>query len=203
MAKGKKKANGEGNINPRKSGGYYAQLTWNHERKTVSGKTYEECRRKLDELKHLRDKGMARVKNGKITVGELALYYYLTVKPHIKTETGTIGIKNSTWNWHMDNVKWYIEKELSNIPITKFNREIAQKFFDGLSDGAYISDTTNEPIILSANSVKGVKRTLNPVMKYAMQESYILKNPLEFVVNPEARKRPGCCNFCCNRPDRR
>jgi len=112
------------------------------------------------------------------------LHYDLKVKAHKESATDTTGIANSTWNWHIDNVNWYIMKGLANVPITKFNREMAQQFFNGLSTGSYISDTTNEPIILSANSVKGVKRTLNPVMKYAIQESYILKNPLEFVVMP-------------------
>lgn len=173
----KSKANGEGHIGRRANGKYYGQISYGRGsdgkliRKTVYADSHEECRKLLNELIHERDKGYLPVKQGKITVGELALHYYLHIKAHkASAEDKKPGISNSTWNWYIDMTNWYIIPKL-NTPIGKFNKGKAQAFFDDLAEMG-----------LSVSTIKGIQRTLNPVMKYAIEQNYIRLNPLQSVL---------------------
>lgn len=177
MAK-KSKANGEGTISKRKNGKYCGQLSCGRDtdgkliRKTVYGDSYDECRKNLNELVHERDKGKL-VRKSNMSVGELAKHYYLNVKFYKVSATDKkAGISNSTWNWYVDNVNRYIYPKLSNTPLEKFNSDDTTWFFNSLTD------------TLSPSSIAGVKRTLNPVMKYAVSKLLMANNPLNALKLP-------------------
>lgn len=62
----------------------------------------------------------------------------------------------------------YCKDELSAIPITEFDYSLLQKYFNGRKD-----------IGLETN--KGIKKTINRVLNYAIKVGYIKSNPLNLV----------------------
>ena len=84
---GKKKANGEGSITKRKDGRYMGRYTVDGKRRTVYGDSFEEVRRKLNEILNEIAKG-AYIEPNKYSVEKwLRVWLELYALPTVKRST--------------------------------------------------------------------------------------------------------------------
>jgi integrase len=184
-----KRTNGDGTVwqvkgkdgNP--TGRYAGQITAGYNAKgkpvrpTVYGESYEEVRKKLDELKYLRDKKKLPTNPGKMTVADFTRHYYLNVVDYKKDEDDSeYELKNSTWNWYMEMHNAHIATNLGTVRLSKFDRKRAREFFKGLEK------------TLAHSSMKGVKSTLNRALEYAVEEKIIIDNPLAGLKLPNKQR---------------
>ena len=178
---GKKKANGEGSITKRKDGRYMGRYTVDSKRRTVYGDSFEEVRRKLNEILNEIAKG-AYIEPNKYSVEKwlrdwLELYALPTVK-------------RSTYISYEGYVRLHLVPELGQVKLTSLSTEDLQRFFKKKSG----SGTKGG---LAPKTLRNIYNMLHAALDQAVIDRKIIRNPILGVKLP--RSKPKKCASCHQR----
>lgn len=170
----RKRGNGEGTISQRSSDGrWIGQLTVPNPnprdcrqiRKTVSGKTQAECRKKLEELK----KKLAT--NTYISPTKMTYIEYL--KSWLEQKAKLEKLKPSTIATHAGRIKIYIKPYFGNIEIQKITLSLINSFYTSLTEK------------IGAHTVHKVHNIINNSLKFAVRDGLIPFNPATNALLPK------------------
>lgn len=167
----KRKRNGEGTIyQSSTTGKWIAQYTYKGKRKTITGKTYDEVKTKLDKVKvEIQEKTYIE-KNGK-TIGAI-LEETLQNKEHLnKVCQSTILRDRNTANV-------ILNAEIANIPVQQVTRQDIQNFLNDIAQ------------IYSNSYLDKIYTHLNNVMKISTLDHLIHENPFAMgaIIKPKSVK---------------
>ncbi len=173
----KKKANGEGSLMPKKSGGYELQITIGIDavtgkikRKSFSGKTIKEVRAKEKDY-------YASLKNGtfiepnKILFGEWMDNWLKNFKYGL--------VEARTYDYYESHVKIHLKPQLGYIKLQDLKTEHIQKMYNSLF---------NNGNGISASTVKHIHVTIKQCLEKAVELNYINKNPSKYCILPKDGK---------------
>ena len=170
---GKKKANGEGSITKRKDGRYMGRYTVDSKRRTVYGDSFEEVRRKLNEILNEIAKG-AYIEPNKYSVEKwlrdwLELYALPTVK-------------RSTYISYEGYVRLHLVPELGQVKLTSLSTEDLQRFFKKKSG----SGTKGG---LAPKTLRNIYNMLHAALDQAVIDRKIIRNPILGVKLPKVKAK--------------
>ena len=170
---GKKKANGEGSISKRKDGRYMGRYTVDGKRKAVYGDSFEEARRKLNEVLNEIAKGVY-IEPNKYSVEKwlrdwLELYALPTVK-------------RSTYISYEVYVRLHLVPELGRIKLTSLRTEDLQRFFKKKAG-------TEEKKGLSPKTLRNIYNMLHAALDQAAIDRKIIRNPILGVKLPKVKAK--------------
>lgn len=170
---GKKKANGEGSITKRKDGRYMGRYTVESKRKAVYGDSFEEVRRKLNEILNEIAKG-AYIEPNKYSVEKwlrdwLELYALPTVK-------------RSTYISYEGYVRLHLVPELGQVKLTSLSTEDLQRFFKKKSG----SGTKGG---LAPKTLRNIYNMLHAALDQAVIDRKIIRNPILGVKLPKVKAK--------------
>ena len=86
------------------------------------------------------------------------------------------GLKPTTARGYKVNINNHILPHIGNVPVQALKSSSIKRMISSLEKE------------LSATSIKYVLRNLSQILKYAEQQSYIVKNPMKFVAIPKSSK---------------
>lgn len=164
----RKRANGEGTICKRKSGGYEGRVTTGRDadgkliRTTVYGKTREEVSKKMTAILHDLQNG-TYIKPEKMTFGEWLDTWsteYLG------------GVKESTATQYKYHINFNIKPFLGDIPLQKLDNRMIQNLYKTRMEKAPEGGK-----VLSPKSVKNLHGVISKSLSKAVQIGFIRSNP--------------------------
>lgn len=170
----KKRAYGEGTLSQRKSDGrWIGQLTvpnpnpkdFRQIRKTVSGKTQAECKKKLDELKR------KLASNTYVQPTKTTYVAYLSTWQEQKANLEKL--KASSIATHASRIRLYIEPYFGNIEIQKVTLPMLHAFYTSLAAK------------VSAHTVHKVHNIINNSFKFAVRDGIVAFNPAANALLPK------------------
>lgn len=165
-----KRAHGEGTISQRKSDGrWIGQITLSindgkQTRKTVSDKTQQGCKKKLEALK-LKFSTNIYVPPKKTTYIE---YLDTWLEQKAKLEK----LKPSTIATHKGRIKYHVKPFFKNTEIQKITVQMINKFYTVLSDK------------VSAHTVHKIHNIINNSLKFAVRDGILSYNPASNALLP-------------------
>lgn len=166
-----KRANGEGNIRKRATGGWEGRYSVTENGKTVRrsvyGKTQAEVRKKMNEITNTIDNGVY-IKPEKITVGE---WFDIWHKEYLSDVT------DSTKSQYEYQGRVHIKPRIGNLPLQSVTSPVLQRFYNQCGEK------------LSPKSVKNLHGVLHECLSQAVLSGYIKSNPADNCVLPRIEKR--------------
>lgn len=171
-----KRAHGEGTISQRKKDGrWIGQITLtiedgNQIRKSVSDKSQQACRKKLDALK------LQFSTNTYIPPTKQTYIEYL--KTWLEQKAKLEKLKPSTIATHAGRIKQYIEPYFKKIEIQKITLQMINAFYTKLAGK------------ISAHTVHKVHAIINNSMKFAVRDGLISHNPATNALLPKFITKP-------------
>ena len=154
---GTKRANGEGSFRKRTSNSWEGRIVLDEKRFNVYGKTKGEVRQKVAELQNDFSNGTL-VDENNITVGEWMDTW---------AECYTSGVKSSTLDRYMQDIRVHIKPDLGQIQIQDLKLLTVQRFLKRCKDVKGLSE----------KSLKNIYLVLNKAMTRAQKDGLIKKNP--------------------------
>lgn len=143
---------------------------------TVKG-TSKDAEAKLAEIINSINYG-EYVPPGKENVGQYLTRWLEEIKP---------TVRNTTWVWYEVNCRLHLIPTLGHIKLTKLTPLQIQSAYRKLL-GSETSAKGRQSEGLSANSVRGVHRTLRRALGQAVKWGLISRNPADQVEQPKAEK---------------
>ncbi len=170
----KKRAYGEGTLSQRKSDGrWIGQLTvpnpnpkdYRQIRKTVSGKTQAECKKKLDDLKR------QLASNTYVQPTKITFVSYLST--WLEQKANLEKLKASSIATHASRIRLYIKPYFGNIEIQKVTLTMLHAFYTSLVNK------------VSAHTVHKVHNIINNSFKFAVRDGIVALNPAANALLPK------------------
>jgi integrase len=103
----------------------------------------------------------------KLTMDELFDLWYSDYKSYV-------DLAHNTIMWHYYNLL-HLREGLGTIAVQELDLLTIIRFLDGLKE-----NPVSNGKVLSATTVKNIRRTLNQALTFAVEHEYILKNPLQY-----------------------
>ncbi|MBQ6960488.1 MAG: tyrosine-type recombinase/integrase [Clostridia bacterium] len=154
---GTKRANGEGSFRKRTSNSWEGRIVLDEKRFNVYGKTKSEVRQKVAELQNDYSNGTL-VDENNITVGEWMDTW---------AECYTSGVKSSTLERYMQDIRVHIKPDLGQIQIQDLKLLTVQRFLKRCKDVKGLSE----------KSLKNIYLVLNKAITRAQKDGLVKKNP--------------------------
>ena len=185
----KRRANGEGNIRKRKDGRWEGRYTVGHDPETgkaiiknVLGKTQAEVKEKLKKAIEKNvgiDYGRAKT----YTVGNwLEVWYENYAK---------IKMRPSTYLTYHGYIENHIKPQLGKIPLNDLTTLHLQQFYKKLLAEERVEriEAQKQPKGLSAKTVRNIHQIISSVLKLAVEQRLVARNPADGCALPKAERK--------------
>lgn len=149
----------------RKDGRYMGRFEYMGEKYTVYGKTLQETKKKLDDLRYETEHGLySRETNMTVSV-----WFEIWL-----TEYKSLTVKRGTVSAYRNSYKTYAEKSLGKRKLKEVRAEHIQKLYNDMYQKGYKRST-----------IENVSIVLGGMFKQAMKNELIMKNPVALATLPK------------------
>ncbi len=158
-----KRSNGEGTKIEERPGGYRARITVNGQRKSVSGKTKAEVRRKIAELTHNAHRGILPPAE-RLTVSEwMERWLEEVIKPSLRRKSVAS---------YEQNYRCYIAPALGRTKLAQLTPAHLRRLYAGMQSGEL--SVKGQP--LAAHSVRRCHAVLHAALEQAVADNLVPRN---------------------------